>query len=308
MQYIRKTFIRTLNSMLNLTQLNTFVKVIELGSFSAAAEFLDLSQPAVSLQIRQLEQQLGVRLLERVGRKARATPAGEELLVHAHQILQQVDTACQALSPHQNGRVGRLRIGTGATACIFLLPPLLQQLKRQMPGLDIKVQTGNTADILKQLENNMLDMALVTLPAGGRAFAVGEVYRDEFVAVFPAQEHPDQPLTPEYLSEQPLLLYEPGGNTRNIIDQWFAQAERVAKPVMELGSIEAIKQLVGAGLGWTIMPSLAARRETLAKGLTVQSLTPRLERTLAIVMRQDKTMTQGMRALIKLMDSLVVSG
>ncbi|AJQ92435.1 LysR family transcriptional regulator [Gynuella sunshinyii] len=287
---------------LNLAQLSTFIKVTELGSFSAAADYLDLSQPAVSLQIRQLEQLLGVRLLERVGRKVSATAAGEELLRHAYQIQQQVDIAWQSLSPHQHGSVGRLRIGTGATACIYLLPPLLQQLKQHMPGLDITVQTGNSSDILKRLENNVLDLALVTMPVNGRAFAWKEICCDEFVAVYPeSQHHPDQTFTAESLAEMPLLLYEAGGNTRNIIDQWFTQAGQVVKPIMELGSVEAIKRLTAAGLGWSILPHLAVQDATRSDGLKIHPLNPRLERTLALAMRQDKPVSKGMRCLIGLL-------
>ncbi len=170
---------------LNLDQLHTFASVIELGGFSAAAQRLNLTQPAVSLQIRQLERRLGVRLVERVGRRATATAAGQDLLDHVRRIEAAVAGAVDAMAYHATGTVGRVRLGTGGTACIYLLPPILRDLRRRYPTLEIVVSTGNTADMLKAIEANSIDVGLVTLPAAGRMLQVTPVLDDEFVAIFP---------------------------------------------------------------------------------------------------------------------------
>jgi len=272
---------------------------VELGSFSAAAERAGISQPAVSLQIRQLERQLGVRLVERVGRRAQATAAGHDLLVHAARIQEGVASAIEAIAPHRDGAAGRIRIGTGATACVYLLPPNLRQLKEAMPALEITVQTGNTADMLKLLEANSLDIALVTLPVSGRAFAIEEIYRDELVAVFPDGTNlPWKTVSPALMAGKPLLLYERGGNTRRLIDRWFLRAGFAPKPIMELGSVEAIKQMVGAGLGWAILPKLALSQAALSENIAWRSLSPRLSRSLALVMRRDKHLSRGIREMV----------
>jgi DNA-binding transcriptional LysR family regulator len=284
---------------LNLDQLNTFADVAELGSFSAAAERAGISQPAVSLQVRQLERQLGVRLIERVGRRAQPTPAGSDLLVHARRIREEAATAMAAIAPHRSGALGRVRIGTGATACIYLLPAILRGLRERMPGLEITVQTGNTMDILKMLEANAIDLALVTLPAPGRAFETAKVYDDELVAVFPAGEGPPlRSITPAFLARKPLLLFEGGGNTRRIVDAWFARAGHAPKPAMELGSVEAIKQLIGAGLGWSVLPRLAVSRADARPGIATAPLGPKLKRSLGLVLRRDKHLGRGLRAVI----------
>jgi DNA-binding transcriptional LysR family regulator len=175
---------------LNLDHLTTFASVIELGGFSAAGQRLNLTQPAVSLQIRQLERKLGVRLVERVGRRATATAAGLDLLEHARRIEAAVSGAIDAMAYHATGTVGRVRIGTGGTACIYLLPPILRELRRRFPTLEIVVSTGNTPDVLKAIEANSIDVGLVTLPAPGRIFQVTPVIGDEFVALFPAGDTP----------------------------------------------------------------------------------------------------------------------
>ena len=207
---------------LKLEQLKTFAEVVALGSFSAAAEKLQLTQPAVSHQVRHLEQALDVRLIERVGKRSTPTAAGLELLDHAKQIEEAVAGALDSMAVHATGDVGRVRIGTGATACIYLLPPVLRDLKQRLPNLEITVATGNTADVLKAVEENRLDIGLVTMPAPGRAFAVTPLLEDAYVAVAADDDPLPEVVTPEVLAELPLLLYEAGGNTRRVVDAWFS--------------------------------------------------------------------------------------
>ncbi|MBV9567493.1 MAG: LysR family transcriptional regulator, partial [Hyphomicrobiales bacterium] len=236
---------------LNPDQLRAFAEVIELGGFSAAAERLHLTQPAVSQQVRQLERRFSLKLIERGGRKARPTAAGIELLAHARRIEAVMASAADAMARHATGALGRVRIGTGATACIHLLPPLLRDLRGRLPSLDITVATGNTAHILRLLEDNALDVGLVTLPVRGRALSITPVLDDEFVAIA-SPEAPPLPrrVTPAALAARPLVLYEPGAQTRRIVDQWCGRKRLAFRPAMELGSVEAIKELVGAGLGY----------------------------------------------------------
>jgi DNA-binding transcriptional LysR family regulator len=281
----------------NLDQLETFAVVVELGSFSAAAARLNLTQPAISFQIRQLERRLGIRLVERIGRRAQPTAAGLDLLPHIGRIEAVVAGAIDAMAGHAEGVAGRVRIGTGATACIYLLPRLLSELRRRFPLLQIVVRTGNTPDILRALDDNALDVALVTLPAPGRIFAVEKIIDDEIVAVFPPGVDPPESLSPAALAEWPVLLYEPGGNARRVIDDWFRQAGVALKPVMELGSIEAIKELVAAGLGCGLLPLLAMGKND--DPLMAHSLVPPLHREIGMVVRRDKVPDRGLRELMR---------
>ena len=153
----------------NLDHLQTFADVVRLGSFSAAAARLNLTQPAISLQVRQLEQKLGLRLIERVGRRATPTAAGRALLQHAAQIDAAVNAALEDVAQHTRAVTGRVRIGIGATACIHLLPPILSDLRRRFPQLDLMVNTGNAPEILRDIEENRLDLGLVTLPPNGKS-------------------------------------------------------------------------------------------------------------------------------------------
>jgi DNA-binding transcriptional LysR family regulator len=281
----------------NLDQLHSFATLAALGSFSAAARRLNLTQPAVSLQIRALERRFGVRLIERSGKRARPTMAGEELLKRIKSIDAAVNGAMAAMAPFKDDKVGRVVIGTGATACIYLLPPILQSLRRRFPALQILVHTGNTADVVRLMEDNVIDVGLVTGPIYGRVFTTTPAFDDEQVAVFPKRDFAvPKVATPEALAALPLVLFEPGGNTRRVVDDWFDRGGVAPQPTMELGSVEAIKEVVGAGLGCAILPRLSVAAEKAR--FTVKSLAPPLQRKLLVVLRKDKLLSHGLRQVL----------
>lgn len=280
----------------DLRQLRSFMDVADLGGFSAAAEKAGITQPAVSLHIRLLEKQLGVRLIERVGRRAQPTSAGRDLLVHARRIADEVAQAIETVAPHRSGQSGRLRIGTGATALIYFLPDILRHIREAMPGVEIHVETGNTPDVVRLLEENAIDAAILTLPASGRSLDFREIHREELIAILPRNvtAAPEE-IDADYLSSQPLLLYQ-GGNTRKLVDTWLRNGGKRVQPIMELGSVEALKRLVEAGLGIAIVPAMAIEGSA-SDGLQARPLIPRLERKLALALRRDKHMTAPLRAL-----------
>jgi len=290
---------------LNLNHLHTFAQVIQHGSFSAAAARLGLTQPAISLHIRQLEARLNLRLIERVGKRVKATSAGNTLLEHIGRIDAVVEDALLDLSSLAQDIAGQIAIGTGATACIHLLPPVLQRLRHQFPGLDVRVSTGHTDDILRAVEENRLDLALLTLPAAGRSLSITPLLEDAFVAIFSREQRGVPPvLTPESLEGLPLVVFESGSSTRLLIDGWYLRAGLRIKPVMELGNIEAIKELVAAGLGYSIVPRMSVAAEHHRRGLRVESLTPPLSRTLGIVLRQDKPVGKALRQVLEALQTL----
>ncbi len=287
---------------LNLDQLRTFAAVVERRSFSGAAALLGVTQPAVSLQVRQLERRFGVKLIERVGRRAAPTAAGAELLTHARDVEAALAAASEAMAPHADGAAGRVRLGTGATACIYLLPRALRDLRRKFPALEIVVSTGNTPDMLRAIEENRIDVALVTLPAAGRMLDVRPVLDDEFVLVAPRGTKLPREITAAEVAKLALVQYEPGANTRRVVDDWAQRAGHSLKAVMELGSVEAMKELVGAGLGCCVLPRMALRGKRDA--FVVRSLKPRLYRKLALVLRRDKPLTKGLRELVRAVTAL----
>ena len=123
---------------LNLDQLRAVTEVMRLGSFSAAARSLNLTQPAVSFQVRELEERLGLQLIERLGKRAYPTPAGTELIEDSHRIDDDVDDAMDAMRRRREGGLARVRIGTGSILLASLLPPVLRELHRKHPGIELR--------------------------------------------------------------------------------------------------------------------------------------------------------------------------
>lgn len=286
---------------LNLDHLVTFRMVISRGSFSGAAEALGISQPAVSLQIRQLEQVFQVRLIERTSRGIKPTPAGMTLSEHSMKIDAAVGAAVESVSLHSDEITGTVVVGTGATACIHLLPPLLQQLRLRHPLLKVDVRTGNTSDIVRGVEENRIDIGLVTLPAAGKCLSVSPLGTDEFVVIMEKDlsRRTAKPLSPDDLLPLPLIIFEPGSGTRSLIDEWFRDAGYAARPVMELGSIEAIKRMVRAGLGYSIVPRMAVEDMEEREGLSLHSMVPPHYRTLGTIMREDRIVSRGINEVLK---------
>ena len=281
-----------------LRQLMTFLAAADSGSVTSAAKSLHLTQSAASQQLRDLERALGVRLLDRAKGRIIPTRAGEKILAAARRTQSAVDDIVAAATEWRTGEVGRLRIGTGATACIYLLPQILARMKRRMPRLEVTVATGNTGDILDRLEAGALDIALVTLPVRtSRSVVKTHLRMDPLLALMPKALAPAAgAVNPAQLARLPLILYEAGGNTRRIIDAWFRRAGVDANPIMELGSVEAIKVLVASGLGASILPKLAL--EQVARATVVCPLRPALSRELAYVLRKDKVIDRGLRAFL----------
>jgi DNA-binding transcriptional LysR family regulator len=291
---------------LNPAHVRTLREIARHGSFSRAAESLHLSQPAVSLHMRQLEARCGTALLERVGKRAFPTAAGAVLLEHAGRAFAELEAAQEALRRLRGVVAGRLRLGTGATASIHLLPPLLRRMRARYPELELIVVTGNAPEIAAAVSDNELDVGIVTLPVTGRQLAVTPLLLDPLVAVGPpAQAWPGRSgLTATLLAREPLILYERGGTIRRVIDGWFRRGGARPHVVMELGNEEAIKKLVGAGLGISVSPAMAVRDEVRSGVLSSRPLAPPLVRRLGLVRRRDKPETPALSMFRSAVESL----
>jgi DNA-binding transcriptional LysR family regulator len=297
-QTMSNTFTRPMD--LNFAHVRTLQAVIAHGSFSRAAEDLHLSQPAVSLHIRQLEERTGHRLLERAGKRAFATRAGEILLEHATRALGELEAARQTLERLRGVVAGRLRVGTGATASTYLLPPLLRRLHARYPALELVVVTGNSAEITAAVASNQLDLGIVTLPVSARSLVVSPLYVDRLVAIAPPgpEWRRRRSITAPELAGRPLIMYERGGTIRRVIDEWFRRGGATPRAAMELGNAEAIKKLVEAGLGLSVSSAMAVKVEVRAGTLVAIALEPALSRRLGLVSRRDKLESPALQVLL----------
>ena len=269
---------------LNPDQLRTFLTVVETGSFSAAARRLNLTQPAISLQIRELEARAGVPLLERIGRRTAPPAAGETLVVHARRIAAEIDAALAAMRRHRDGALGRVRLGSGLSVATYLLPTVLKRLRASRPDLEVTVVVGTAEDIARRLLANDFDLAVVNLPVDDRGLDVELLRQDAAVAVFPAGAELPATVTPADVARFPLILDERRSRLATLTAAWFEAGGLRPRPVMELGSFTAIRSMVEAGLGASIMmPDIVA---DVAGRVVVRALDPPLLLRLAIIQRQ----------------------
>src|SRR5437867_3496151 len=168
-----------------LTQARALDAVVRHGSFSRAAAELGLTQPAVSMQVRQLEAALGLPLVERMGKRAFATRAGELLLEHSARAVRELETAVQMLQRLRGRVAGRIRIGTSASLSIYVLPPVFRSFRARHPDVELIVVTGNAPEIAHAIVANQLDIGITSLPVRERELTVLPFCEDEQVAIAP---------------------------------------------------------------------------------------------------------------------------
>jgi DNA-binding transcriptional LysR family regulator len=291
---------------LQVTHLRTLQAIAQHGSFSRAAQALRLTQPAVSMQLRHLERALGLPLLERVGKRAFPTRAGQLLLTHADRALRELEAGVERVQALRGVVAGRVRLGTSASISIYLLPPALRRFRARYPETEVVVVTGNAAEITRAIVANALDVGIVSLPVRDRELAVTPFFRDELVAIAPPERawRRLKVVDPPTLAGHPLILFEAGATLRRVIDGWFHRAGVAPRAPMELGNTEAIKKLVEAGLGLSVTSWFSVKSEVRAGALTAMRLAPPLERQLGLVRRRDKPRTPPLDAFVAALEDL----
>jgi DNA-binding transcriptional LysR family regulator len=285
---------------LQLAHVKTLEAVARHGSFSRAAAELHLTQPAVSMHVRQLEGHLGLPLLDRLGKRAFPTRAGEVLLAHAARALGELEAGVAMVQRLRGIVAGRVRIGTSASISIYLLPPVLRRVRARHPDVELVVVTGNAPEIARAVVANALDLGIVSLPVRDRELTVLPFYRDELVAIAPPQPawRKRRTIGAAELAREPLILFEQGSTQRRVVESWFHRAGISPAHAMELGNTEAIKQLVGAGLGLSLGSWFAVRGDARAGRLVALRLVPRLVHQRGIVLRKDKPRAPALAAVL----------
>lgn len=237
---------------MEIRQLKAFLVIAETQTFTAGARRLNITQAAISMQIRQLEDELGIQLFTRTPRKVIITEAGEALLERARKILNEHDGAVAEIAEIAGGQFGRLRIGTASgTFAVNQLPSIILQLRVLRPYADTSVHSGTSHELVERILNGEVDIAFVSLPVENLNITTESLFRDELVAI----AHPAHPRANERemnaaaLANEDLILGEQGGNTRRMIDEFFAKENVRPHIVMELARQEAIIEMVQNDLG-----------------------------------------------------------
>jgi DNA-binding transcriptional LysR family regulator len=255
-----------------IRQLRAFVAIAESGTFTAGALRVHVTQAAISMQIRQLENEIGAKVFVRAPRHVILTEAGEQLLRRARHILREHDAALDEIAELAGAERGRLRIGS-ASAMVLTeqLPSILKELRKQHPAAEISVTSGTSEVLVDQILAGEVDVAFVSLPVDVRGIKTERLSEDQLVAIAsPRHKLAKQKTISAYtLAGERLILGERGGNTRRLIDQFFAQAGVSLHVAMELSRQQAIKRMVEEDMGVGIVP-LQSVKEDVEKGRLIR--------------------------------------
>jgi len=299
---------------MELHQLEAFHAVARHRSFTRAAETLHLTQPAVTRQIAALESELKTRLFDRLGRTVRLTAAGEALHRYAEPILRLAREAREAVADIESGAGGRLTVGASNTLATYVLPPLLRRFRAAHGRVEIAVHTGVSGRVLDMARAGEVDVGLVT--------SAGEEPGDESLTALTLADYetcvvlpPGHPLLESAsrkagmaaaaLADVPLILMEPGTNLRAYVDRLLGAAGVEEQVAMELDNVEAIKRMIEAGLGVSLLPRVAVNDEVNAGRLAALPLAdfPRANRRILLVWRRDKYLSAPLRRFIALLQA-----
>ena len=274
-------------------RLQVFYTVAKQLSFTKAAELLYMTQPAVTFQVKQLEEHFNTRLFERSHSKITLTPAGEVAMEYAERILNlssEMDTRLGELT----GQIsGTLLVGASTTIAEYMLPRLLGDFKAQYPNVHARLMVANSEAIEAKIADHTLDVGLIEAPSHHPQLMSHVCCEDELVAICSPKHAVAQytSITPVQLAELPYVSRESGSGTREVMDDYFrkngVQPEDL-HIVMELGSREAIKGAVEAGLGIAIVSRATIQKEIKLGDLIAIPLEPRLNRPLSMVNAKEK--------------------
>lgn len=269
-----------------MKQLRYFEALARTGQFGRAAEDCAITQPALSMQIKELENLVGAPLVERGARKVRLTALGQQFAARARDILRAVDELGDLARADGDSLTGPLRIGVIPTIAPYLLPRLIQALQRQFPGLDPQPRETVTHRLIEDMLESRLDIAIVALPVSEPALHETALFDEEFVLVRPVSDA-DKPVpSPEGLQHMRLLLLEEGHCFRDQALS-FCKLPQPVRGLMEGSSLSTLVQMVGAGIGVTLIPEMAVEVETRLASVSIARLAaPRPARTIGMVWRK----------------------
>jgi len=270
---------------ISLDRLRTLVEVADRSSFAEAARALHLAPPTVSLHIAELEGRVGAPLLSRKRGQVQPTAIGEAMVERARKLLADAEQALDDIQRQVQGLGGRVRLGASTGAIAHLLPQALEVLGQDHPGIDVQVAVLTSQATLGKLAEGALDIGLVALPQSQVAgLTIKPWRRDPVMAFLPAHWPSPARITPAWLAAQPLILNDSTTRLSRQTTEWFAADGHHPVPRIELNYNDAIKSLVAAGYGATLLPHEATAPPSDGR-IVMRPLRPALWRELGIAHR-----------------------
>jgi LysR family transcriptional regulator, hydrogen peroxide-inducible genes activator len=278
---------------ISMRHLRYFEALAQHGHFGRAAEACAISQPALSAQVKELEDILGAPLVERGARQIRLTGLGDAFAPRVRDILRAVDELADLARAAHGPLVGRLRIGVIPTVAPYLLPAVIKALGQRYPGLDLRPREAVTQKLLEGVMAARLDTAIVALPQAQPSLAQVPLLDEEFVLVRPLADAGKPVPDTDRLREMRLLLLEEGHCFRDQAISFCKITEPLPRNLMEGSSLSTLVQMVGAGIGVTLIPEMALPIETRSAAVSIARLRhPRPARTIGMVWRKSSPLAE----------------
>jgi DNA-binding transcriptional LysR family regulator len=284
-------------------RLQVFHTVARLLSFTKAAETLHMTQPAVTFQVRQLEEYFNTRLFDRTHNRISLTDAGARVFQFSDKIFELYGEMENAVREMTGEISGSLTIGASTTIAEYMLPALLGDFRSKYSDVTVHLKVSNTDGIVSMVENNTIDLGVVEAPVSNKNLVVDECRRDYLVAIVPPGHDKAnlKRITLPDLLEYPFICREEGSGTREVIAEYMAQlsnCETCMDVAMELGSPEAVKGAVEAGMGISVVSSATIQKELKLGTLVSIELDPPLERPFSFVHQKQKFRVRVMEELL----------
>lgn len=291
---------------LNLHLLRMFAAVVQTGSFSRAGEVLNISQPAISKGVRDFELQVGCRLLNRSPKGVVPTTEGLALSRHAETLFAAERAAEEELSALRGLHNGSLRIGASTTIATYMIARYLGAFHRAHPGVDLHLVSANTRDIAEQMAAQDIDIGLVEGPIEERNI-IAEPWRTDVMKLIVAPDHAfaaaKEAIDPKRLDDEVLILREPGSGSREVVTQALTAHSIEPLRTLEIGSTAAIKQVVAAGLGVSIVSAVSVKDQVQLGHLKIAAMQGvQIERTLWRLKVPGRIAMPAARAFEKMLD------
>lgn len=283
-------------------RLKVFHTVARLLNFTKAADALHMTQPAVTFQIRQLEEHFNTRLFDRTHNRVSLTEAGQRVYGFADRIFELYDEMENAIRELTGDVSGIVTLGASTTIAEYMLPFLLGDFKAQNPDVNIRLKVSNTEGIVSMVENNVIDLGIVEASVNNKNLQVDVCRMDKLVAIMPPSHELASldTASPSELVSFPFICREEGSGTREVINDYLHEhvAGEELNICLELGSPEAIKGAVEAGMGVSIMSLSTVAKELKLGSLKAVALNPPLERPFSFVHQRHKFKARAMEELL----------
>jgi DNA-binding transcriptional LysR family regulator len=273
---------------MQLQQLVYFLAVARTRHFTRAAVLTHVAQPSLSKQIHCLERELGSELFHRARGNVTLTPAGEVLVPFAKRILSDIETARLQVHELAELRQGRLRLGATPSLCTGLLAHALASFRVRYPGIQLVIDESGSRDLVRQLAEGAIDLAMITSPVhrGDPALDTVPILREQLTVAVPRTIDLDlDSFRIEDLRDRPLVMFREGYDLRSMTLTACQRAGFQPQFAIEGGEMDAVLSFVEAGLGIAVVPSMALQGRPQLRG--VPFVPPIPIRTIALAHRAD---------------------